>query len=62
MKEIERRMEMKNREERKKNLVMTGVEVREGKVKKAVKEIFKYIGVRVDIKEIRIERLKGGER
>jgi len=62
--EIERRMEMKERKERRKNLVIRGLEVKEGKRRKAVEDILKEIGVEAKIKEIwRItaEREKGRE-
>jgi len=39
MKEIEIRMEMKEREERRKNLVIRGLEVKEGKRRKAAEEL-----------------------
>jgi len=64
LREIERRMEKKEREERRKNVIIRGLEVKEGKRKEAVEEILKEIGVEVEVKEIwRIsgDREKGRE-
>lgn len=44
---------MNEREDRKKNVVIKGVEVREGRRKEAVEEILSAIGARVKIVEIR---------
>jgi len=63
MKEIERRMEMKEREKRTRNLVRR-LEVKEGKRRETVEEILREIGVEAKIKEIwRItaEKEKGRE-
>lgn len=40
MRKLERRIEVKERQERKKNVIIRGIEVREGKRKEAVEEIF----------------------
>lgn len=49
---------MKEREERKKNIIIKGLEVREGKRREAVKELLRKVGVDVEIEEIR--RVGGG--
>lgn len=50
---MEKKMEMKNREERRKNLIIRGIAVKEGKRKKAVEEALKEIGAEVTVKETR---------
>lgn len=50
---MEKKMEMKNREERRKNLIIRGIAVKEGKRKKAVEGALKEIGAEVTVKEIR---------
>jgi len=52
IKEIERKLERKEREERKRNLIIRGLEVKEGKRKEAVDELMKVIGVDTEIKEV----------
>lgn len=49
---------MKEREERRKNIIIKGLEVREGKRREAVKEVLRKVGVDVEIEEIR--RVGGG--
>lgn len=56
--EIERRIEIKEREERRKNIIIKVVEevlrVKEGKRRKAVEEVLKVmIGVKTEMEEIR---------
>ncbi|XP_011864665.1 PREDICTED: uncharacterized protein LOC105560291 [Vollenhovia emeryi] len=53
MLEMEKRMENKEREEKRRNVVMRGVEVREGKRREAVEEVMKIIGAKAEIKEVR---------
>lgn len=55
---IERNLERQEREERRKNIIIKRVEVRNGKRKEAVEEILEKIGVKVEIKEIK--RIRGG--
>lgn len=50
---MEKKMEMKNREERRKNLIIRVIAVKEGKRKKAVEGALKEIGAEVTVKEIR---------
>lgn len=60
--EFERRIKMKEREKRR-NIIIKKVEVKEGKRKEAVEEILKARGVKVDMKEVRKlgrEEGKGG--
>lgn len=52
-KKVERKLEIKEREERRKNVIMKEVIVKESKRKEAVKGIFQDIGVRVNIGETR---------
>ncbi|XP_036143369.1 golgin subfamily A member 6-like protein 7 [Monomorium pharaonis] len=53
VKEIERRLEMKEREDRRKNLLIKGVEVKEGSRKEAVEKVFREIGAEVTVKGVR---------
>jgi len=52
LKELEKAMEMKERKERRKNLMMRELKVKEGRRKKAVKEILTEIEVKVEVKEV----------
>ncbi|XP_067208522.1 golgin subfamily A member 6-like protein 22 [Linepithema humile] len=64
LKEIEKKMERKEREERRKKLVIKGIEVKEGKRKEAVEGLMKDIGAEVKIEEtwkIAEDRDKGRE-
>lgn len=54
---VERRLEVKEREERRRNVVMKEVTVKGGKRREAVKEIFDSIDAKMKIKQVR--RLKG---
>lgn len=54
---VERRLEVKEREERRRNVAMKEVTVKEGKRREAVEEIFDSIGAKVKIKQVK--RLKG---
>lgn len=60
LREIERRIEMREREERRRNIILKGVEVKEGKRREAVEEVFKVLGVRAEMEEIK--KLGGVER
>ncbi|XP_067208444.1 golgin subfamily A member 6-like protein 25 [Linepithema humile] len=51
LKEIEKKIERKKREERRKNLVIKGIEVKEGKRKEAIEGLMKDIGAEVKIEE-----------
>lgn len=51
--EIEWRIEMKEREERKRNLLIRGLRVKEGKRKEAVEEIMRDIGAEVEVEEVK---------
>jgi len=63
IKEIERKLERKEREERKRNLIIRELEVKESKRKEAVVELMKVIGVETEMKEIwRVAAEKGKER
>lgn len=55
----EKGLERKERKERRKNIVIKGIKVKEGKRREVVKEMMKDIGMKVKIEEIR--RLKGNE-
>lgn len=57
IKEIERKIEIKEREERRKNVVMKEIKVRKGKRKEAVEEILKDIGIKGRIEGVR--KLRG---
>ncbi|XP_011702471.1 PREDICTED: trichohyalin-like [Wasmannia auropunctata] len=61
---MERKLEIKEREERRKNIVIKGLEVKEEKRREAVEELMKRMGVEVEIREVkkmREEREKGEE-
>lgn len=51
-KEVERNMERRENEKRRKNIIIRRVEIREGKRRKA-EEILKILGAKAKIKEIR---------
>lgn len=53
------RIESREREERRRNIVINGVEVNNGRRREAVEEIMRLIGVKVEIQEIR--RIGGRE-
>ncbi|XP_036148383.1 golgin subfamily A member 6-like protein 7 [Monomorium pharaonis] len=53
VREIERKLEMKEREDRKKNLLIKGVEVKDGNRKEAVERVFKEIGAEVTVRGVR---------
>lgn len=53
VKKIERKIEIKEKEERRKNVAMKEIKMRKGRRKKAVEEILKDIGVKVRIEGIR---------
>jgi len=58
---MERKIELREREERKRNFLIKGLVVKEGKRKEAVEEIFKILEVKADIEEVK--RIGGeGER
>lgn len=52
LKRLERRWEGREREERRKNFLIRGLEVREGKRKEAIEEMMGVMGVKVNIREI----------
>lgn len=52
LKKVERNMERRENEKRRKNIIIRGVEIREGKRRKA-EEILKILGAKAEIKEIR---------
>lgn len=52
LKKVERNMERRENEKRRKNIIIRGMEIREGKRKKA-EEILKILGAKTEIKEIR---------
>ncbi|RLU19487.1 hypothetical protein DMN91_008044 [Ooceraea biroi] len=63
--ELERRMEIKDREERRRNVVMREVEVKEGKRVEAVREVLERIGAKgemVECRRIGGDKGKGRER
>lgn len=48
-----RKIEMKEREDKKKNILIRGIEVKDGKRREAVEEIFKLLEIKADIREIK---------
>lgn len=57
---IERRMERRKREERRKNVLIKGVEVKEGRRRTAAEEVFASIRVKAEIEEVK--QIGGGWR
>lgn len=57
---LERRIEMNDRIERRKNIIIKGLEVKEGRRREAVEELLNVIGAKVEIKETR-KIGRGGE-
>lgn len=53
MKEIERKLERKEREERRKHIVIRGVEVKNERREEVVEEVLKSIGAEVKIAEVK---------
>lgn len=53
VKDIERKMELKEREERKKNILIRGLGMKEGKRRDAVEEMLERIEVKVEIEEVK---------
>ncbi|KAL6417092.1 hypothetical protein ACFW04_012988 [Cataglyphis niger] len=51
--EMENRMERREREERRKNVLIKRVEVKEGRRRVAVEELFDSIGIKAEIEEVR---------
>ncbi|KAL6421075.1 hypothetical protein ACFW04_013599 [Cataglyphis niger] len=58
LKEMENRMERREREERRRNVLIKGVEVKKGRRRVAVEELFDNIGVKAEIEEMR--KIGGG--
>lgn len=52
LKEVERNMERRENEKRRKNIIIRRMEIREGKRRK-IEEILKILGAKAKIKEIR---------
>lgn len=50
---IERRIERQEREERRKNIIIKGLKVKNGKRREAIEEVLNKIGTKVEIREIR---------
>lgn len=57
IKEIEWKLEKREREERRKNIIIKGLEEREGKRMEVVERLLRDIGVSVEIKELK--KIKG---
>lgn len=51
--ELERRLDIREKEERRRNVVIREVEVREGDRRKAVEEILGVVGAKVMVEEIK---------
>lgn len=59
MRELEKRLEVKEREERRKNVIVRRIEMKEGRKQEAVEKMLRIMEARVKIKEI---RKLGGEK
>lgn len=46
-------MERKKREDRRRNLSIRGIEVKEGRIREAVEEVLKVIGANADLEEVK---------
>lgn len=53
MREIEGKLEKKEREKRRRNIIIKGLEEREGKRREAVEEVLRKIGVMIKVGEIK---------
>jgi len=53
IKRIEKSMKGREREKRIKNIIMKGMEIKEGKRKETMEEILEIIGAKVEIKEVK---------
>lgn len=53
IKGLERWVEKRKREERKKNIVIKGLEAKKGRRREAVEEILETIGVKAEVKEVK---------
>lgn len=53
LKEIERKIEWRDREERKRNVIIKGVEIKEGKRREAVEKVLEIIRARVEVREVK---------
>jgi len=62
VKQLERRWEMKERGDRRRNLIVKGMKGGEGSMKERVEEIIKGLGVRVEGKVEEVRRIDGGKR
>ncbi|KAL6433513.1 hypothetical protein ACFW04_006543 [Cataglyphis niger] len=51
--EMKNRIERREREERRRNMLIKGVEVKEGRRRMAVEELFDSIGIKAEIEEMR---------
>jgi len=62
VKQLERRWEMKERGERRRNLIVKGMKGGEGSMKERVEKVIKGLGVRVEGKVEDVRRIDGGKR
>lgn len=53
MTDLERRIEIKEREERRTNIIIKEVEMKEGKKREVLEDVLRVIGVKAEIEEIR---------
>lgn len=51
--QIERKIEMRERKEKRKNVIVRGVEVKNGRRREAVEEMSKKIGLKANIEEMK---------
>lgn len=51
--EIEKKIEIRKRKERRRNIIIKRVQVKDDKREEAVKKVLKILGVRADMEEIR---------
>lgn len=61
--EIKKKIEMREREERKKNILIKGLEVKNGRKREVVEEVVKMIEVKANMKEVKKlgeDKRKGG--
>lgn len=53
IKVLEEKMERKEKEDRKRNIIIKEVKVKERKGREAVEEIMRFLGVKVEVEEVR---------
>lgn len=53
VREVEKRLERKEREDRRRNFIIRGIVVKEGKIREVVEEVVKAIGANADLEGVK---------